>query len=228
MNILSFVTQINNTHKIQANEIQFDCDWTEKTKSRYFLFIEEYRALSKNRISATIRLHQVKFHQITGIPPVDYGVLMYYNMGEINTGNTNSIYEKSVAERYNSFIQSYPLALDVALPIFIWGLQIREGKVFQLLNKMNFSHFEKDSNFISIKKNWFSVKHGCFKGGYYFQEFDLIKIENISAANLFEIVDQINRNSNHNIRNLLFYDLDSVNISQYEKDIFQKIVRRLD
>jgi hypothetical protein len=82
--VLKLVTQINNTQKLSPQEIQFDCDWTETTRNSYFLFINHYRAASKQSISATIRLHQVKYPATTGIPPVDRGVLMYYNMGSIN------------------------------------------------------------------------------------------------------------------------------------------------
>jgi hypothetical protein len=227
-NIFSFVSQINNTHNIRVDEIQFDCDWTATTRANYFYFINQYRAISRQVISATIRLHQVKYHQVTGIPPVDVGVLMFYNMGSINAGKTNSIYDKSIAGRYTSYIRSYPLKLDVALPIFLWSVQIRNGKVFQLLNKMNFSHFENDSNFNAVKKNWFAVKHDCFKGGYYFRQNDMIKIENVSTEDLREITGELNRYSNHRVRNLIFYDLDSVNLIHYDKDIFKEILYRID
>lgn len=45
-------------------EIQLDCDWTETTKEKYFNLIEQLKkeTLSNNTdITATIRLHQVKF-----------------------------------------------------------------------------------------------------------------------------------------------------------------------
>ena len=129
---------------------QFDCDWTEITRDKYFQFLRTYKSVSKSGISCTIRLHQVKFTTTMGIPPVDYGVLMFYNIGQIDAGPGNSIYEKRLADKYSPFIQSYPLALDLGLPVFTWALQLREGKVIQLLNKMSFAHFEKDSNFSKI------------------------------------------------------------------------------
>jgi len=45
------------------SEIQVDCDWTERTKVSYFKFLKRLKEQSKKRISATIRLHQVKYHQ---------------------------------------------------------------------------------------------------------------------------------------------------------------------
>lgn len=213
---------------IKARETQFDCDWTERTRENYFKFLQAYKALSKHRISCTIRLHQVKYPKRTGIPPVDYGVLMYYNMGNIDAGPQNSIYESSIAARYNSFIRDYPLTMDVALPVFSWGLKIRDGKVVELLNKIYFAHFENDSNFRLVRKNWFITVNACFKAGYYFAKDDMVKIENVPAASLLQMAEDVNRNSNKKLRNILFYDLDSTNLVQYEKDIFQKVLGRFN
>jgi hypothetical protein len=231
-NVFALVTQINQSQNLTTREIQFDCDWTERTRDPFFQFIRAYRALADQTISATIRLHQVKYKERTGIPPVDYGVLMYYNMGAITGDNNNSIYERAVANRYNSSIKSYPLPLDVALPVFSWGLTIRDGKVVELLNKIDFTQFENDSNFIprgrGINKNRYLVKHACFKAGYYFREKDEIKQEHVSAHDLLDITTQINHHTNNRIGKLIFYDLDSTNLVQYEKDIFEKVRNNTD
>ncbi len=149
--IYSLVSTVNHSIKKVPNRIQFDCDWTEKTRDKYFLFLRLYRSLSQSGISCTVRLHQVKYPGIAGIPPVDYAVLMFYNMGEINAGTGNSVYDKEIAKKYSPSIKSYPLELDLALPIFSWGLQLRAGRVIQLLNKMRFLQFETDSNFTKVK-----------------------------------------------------------------------------
>lgn len=226
--VFAMVAQINRSANLNTNEIQFDCDWTDKTRDSYFHFLQAYHSLSKQIISATIRLHQVKYAARTGIPPVNYGVLMYYNMGEINAGTTNSIYDPAIAARYTPSIQTYPLILDIALPVFAWSQQLREGRVIKLLNKMNFLHFENDSNFIVIKKNRYVVKHACFHGGYYFQENDTIKTEQVTEKDLLDIVQSVNRYSNHRIRNLIFYDLDKENLALYEKKVFRKIMDHTD
>ena len=209
---------------ITSREVQFDCDWTERTRDNYFHFINTYKSLSKQRVSCTIRLHQVKYPKRTGIPPVDHGVLMYYNMGNIDASAQSSIYENEIARKYNAFIRDYPLTMDVALPIFSWGLKIRNGQVIELLNKIYFSHFENDPNFRPLRKDWFTAVNSCFKAGYYFEKGDAVKIERVSEADLLEMAENVNRNSNKKLRNILFYDLDSTNLVQYEKDIFQKVL----
>ncbi|MDR2840378.1 MAG: hypothetical protein LBV75_03795 [Paludibacter sp.] len=66
----------NNLPKI--GEIQIDCDWTASTRNDYFDFLKKLKAISKKRISCTIRLHQISDKEKTGIPPVEKGYLMCY------------------------------------------------------------------------------------------------------------------------------------------------------
>ncbi|MBC7902400.1 MAG: hypothetical protein H7Y27_03230 [Gemmatimonadaceae bacterium] len=220
---LHLINQISQSQSLQINELQFDCDWTVQTRNAYFHFLKKIKTISGKTISATIRLHQVKYPDRTGIPPADAGTLMYYNMGQINAGPSRSIYEPGIAEKYNRYISSYPLPLDIALPVFSWGLQIRNEKVISLIRKMDFQQFENDSNFRPSKKNWWIAKNACFKNGTYFAENDKIKVEKIEKSDLLEMADQINRNSNGKIRNVIFYELDSINLIQYDENIFQKI-----
>lgn len=221
--VFGLTNQINQHKNIQPNQMQFDCDWTDKTQNQFFYFLQCYKALSKQRLSATIRLHQVKYYDRTGIPPVDYGVLMFYNMGSIDASNNNSIYQKNNAQKYITSLQHYPLQLDVALPIFSWGIQIRQGKVVQLLNKMYLNNFENDVSFTKIAPNRFKVAQATFKGGYYFLADDEVKIENISSSELSEMAEMIHKNAKKTINHLIFYDLDSLNIANYEITTFKQM-----
>ena len=226
--VFKMVTAINQSIHQKPDEIQFDCDWTVTTKDKYFLFLSRYKKISNQIISTTIRLHQIKYPEITGIPPVDTAVLMYYNMGRIGAGDASSIYEKSIADQYNSFIKKYPLKLKAALPIFAWGQLISDGNVFKLLNGMNYADFVNDTNFVLIYKNRFKVKHGNFHGGYYFKRNDEVKIEQVPEKDLMEMIDQLNRESSGNINQLIFFDLDKSNLELYDKNIFKKMVDRLN
>ena len=226
--VFKMVTAINKSIHKSPDEIQFDCDWTVTTKEKYFLFLNRYKEISNQIVSATIRLHQIKYPEITGIPPVDTAVLMYYNMGKIGAGDASSIYEKSIANQYNSFIKKYPLKLKAALPIFAWGQLISDDRVFKLLNGMNYSDFINDSNFVLIYKNRFKVIHGNFHGGYYFKQNDEVKIEQVSEKDLMEMIDQLNEESSGHINQLIFFDLDETNLELYDKNIFKKMVDRLN
>lgn len=223
--VFAFVNSFNKANGLRTGMIQFDCDWTERTRKAYFDFLQRYRQLSTQPISATIRLHQVKYFRRTGVPPVDHAVLMYYNMGKIDAGQQNSIYDEALAARYTPYISQYPLQMDVAMPVFSWAIKIRNGRVEQLLNKIYFFHFQNDSNFNAISSNRFVTRNACFRAGYYFAKNDIVKIENVTADQLLTIASRL---SDHpkKIRDLIFYDLDSSNLVQYEKDIFKKVLDR--
>ena len=126
--VLALVRRIDDAAHLKPAETQFDCDWTERSRDNYFRFIREYHALSGLTLSSTIRLHQIKYSDRTGIPPVDHGILLFYNMGNIDAGAGNSIYERTVAHRYTPSLRNYPLLLDLALPIFSMNVQAQDGK----------------------------------------------------------------------------------------------------
>ncbi len=223
-NVLRLIGNIDSSNHIHGGPMQFDCDWTVQTKDKYFSFLRAIHEQSHQPISATIRLHQVKYPDQTGIPPVDHGILMFYNMGDINAGAGRSIYEKAVAHRYTPSLRTYPLPLDLALPIFSWGLQIRDGKVIQLLDKITQTRFENDSNFAPVAKGRFNAAQSCFKDGFYFQQGDQVKIESVSENDLKEIISEVHQHSTRQTGQLIFFDLDSQNLQQYDANAFKEIL----
>ncbi|WP_316635793.1 hypothetical protein [uncultured Flavobacterium sp.] len=220
----SLVTEINTKNKIQCNEIQIDCDWTLKSKDNYLKFIERFKKLSQKKLSATIRLHQVKYFRKTKIPNVDSGVLMYYNMGTIAVDSLNSIYNQKIAERYLKSLKKYPLHLDFALPIYSWAVHIRNQKVIGLRSKINVSELKKDQNFEQVNALFFKVKQSNYKNGIFYEENDLLKIEAISSENLLEMADDLDENLAQKPKEIIFYDLDEFNLNNYEKNIFKQVI----
>ncbi|MCS7036479.1 MAG: hypothetical protein RMJ33_04095 [Saprospiraceae bacterium] len=118
------------------SEVQLDCDWTDRTRQVFFLFLKKLKPLlpPQTRLSATIRLHQYKFPNRTGVPPVERGLLMLYNTGDIqNPDEENSIFSLDAALRYLEGTPAhYPLPLDVALPAFGWTLVYRDGRLWKI------------------------------------------------------------------------------------------------
>ncbi|MGY0035286.1 hypothetical protein [Pedobacter sp. NJ-S-72] len=136
--INKLINDITTQNKIPYERVQIDCDWTTGTKNRYFAFLKAFKQLNKKQLEATIRLHQVKYADRTGVPPVDKGLLMFYNMGKVsaNLKQRNSIYNTTDAAKYVKYLPLYQLPLDIALPLFSWTIQIREGKVIQIYGKI--------------------------------------------------------------------------------------------
>jgi hypothetical protein len=222
--LINYINQINSRNNIQSTSIQIDCDWTEGSKKNYFAFLTQLKTRYQKSISVTIRLHQVKYREKTGVPPADKGVLMYYNMGHITADASNSIYERNTAQRYLARLTDYPLTLDVALPIFGWGIHIRDNKVVGLLNKMDTDAVNNDAHFEAKAAPFFEVKDNTFKSGDYFQKGDRIKIESVGEMELREMAHDLHEKLKSRPHEIIFYDLDNFNLRHYpHENFFQKI-----
>jgi hypothetical protein len=117
-------------------ELQLDCDWTDTTRARYFAFLAALRGevAAGTALSATIRLHQIKYRERTGVPPVDRGMLMFYNMGKFSADpEARAIFDERAAARYLARLRDYPLPLDGALPIWSWVIHLRDDAVEGLM-----------------------------------------------------------------------------------------------
>jgi hypothetical protein len=116
------------------HQLQLDCDWTPSTRDAYFEFLRQLRQVAGVPLSATIRLHQIKFREKTGVPPVERGMLMFYNMGTFNAAlGQRAIFDAPIAAQYLERLPSYPLPLDLALPVYSWTVQLRDDRVVALL-----------------------------------------------------------------------------------------------
>lgn len=116
-------------------EVQFDCDWTARSRDSYFTFLRLMRDRLGRRLSATVRLHQFKDPGGTGVPPVDRGMLMLYNVEDVKAyGPDNSIFNEEAARPYFSGAPRYPLPLDVALPAYSWLVHYRNGRFVRIEN----------------------------------------------------------------------------------------------
>jgi hypothetical protein len=199
-------------------EWQFDCDWTESTRTAYFGFLERMRrklAPEGIGISATIRLHQVKYFDRTGVPPADRGMLMCYNVGDVTDPQTrNSILDPAIVRDYLYNFDTYPLPLDLALPLFRWGVVIREGKMVRLINDLGPEHLLDSSRFLFRDPNHVEVRKSTYLDGYYLYREDLIRLESAPANLLRETAGELSRVMKRPER-VVFYHLNPGMIKMY-------------
>ena len=196
---------------VAIQEFQLDCDWTKKSRENYFELLRHlHRQLGKHiTLSATIRLHQLKYPEQSGIPPVDRGMLMFYNMGKLaDYKETNSIYKKEIAESYIENGLNYPLPLDAALGAFSWGVLFRLGRPVDLLNNITEEELILDTFITSKGSHRFEVNNEHLLHGIFLQKNDEIRIEEVSGKLLLTAAQQLNsRWQNHNF-NLTIYHWD--------------------
>ena len=121
--LVTRVMQMCETNDLPTpRELQIDCDWTLKSKDAYYHFlhlVDECASQHGMRLSATIRLHQLAMEA----PPVDYGVLMVYNTGDVNrTAGRNPILDYRDVQPYLKYVAHYRLPLCAAYPTYGWQL----------------------------------------------------------------------------------------------------------
>ena len=120
-----------------VREVQVDCDYTERTQEGFFAFCRALGALLEKRgvtLSSTLRLHQLRGEA----PPVSSVSLMLYNTGNFRDPDAgNSILEPEIVRNY--LRGRYKLPATVALPVYGWGVWMRDGKYRSLLHKSDYS-----------------------------------------------------------------------------------------
>lgn len=174
--------------KINCKEILIDCDWSEKSKSNYFYLLKKLKkSFPEYSLSATIRLWQYKYYDKAGIPPVDKGLLMCYNLTSPTDYKTeNSIGTSKDVEAYITH-GNYKLNLDIALPLYSWSVVFRGNQFKGILS--DYDNFIKDTlNFKKISDNRYQFKDDVLIGNTYFRNGDEIRVEKISDAEIKKMI----------------------------------------
>jgi hypothetical protein len=231
--ILKRVNAICRKNNITFRELQLDCDWTKGTRQPFFRLCEalKERMDSTQTLSSTIRLHQLT----QAPPPVDKGVLMVYNTGNLmEMTSDNSIFSRKDIEPYlrDNRLAEYPLALDVAYPTYGWSVVFHPGEnkyyFDRIMRRTDFSYcpnlkkiapnlFEATSeiNFSENEAEWDKV-----------YEKYRIRVERPTADEILEIKKTIDRQLKNKPHNNILYHLDESQLSHYSENEISKIYSR--
>ena len=205
------------TDKMPLIGIQLDCDWSEKSQENFFRLCSLVKKICKEKnleLSATIRLHQFKYQSQTGVPPIDRGVLMLYNVGDIDGKNTeNSILEQEKVDEYLKNAEKYPIPLALALPLFRWAVVKRMGKTVHLISQITKMDLQQNKSIEKTQKNLYTVKENHYFGGVYLYKGDNLRWEEIS----FDKLEMLSKTSSKRVKvqEIIFYHLDTKIINDY-------------
>ncbi len=183
----------------QYQNLQIDCDWSNRTREKYFALLGE---LGKHysTISATLRLHQVKYAKKTGVPPVNYGVLMYYNMSEIRDINTrNYVLDHTVGKQYLQNFEQYPLRLELALPLYQQVRVVRQQRLALLLPHEGLQMDKLQA----LGEGKFEVIAAHYWQGEYLYAGDQLIVDQVSIEQLREASQDLARHIKP--REIIFY-----------------------
>ncbi|GAA4467879.1 hypothetical protein GCM10023093_24440 [Nemorincola caseinilytica] len=214
------VAEIN--HRLAAGasgpkELQIDCDWTAASKERYFRFLRRLRTLEPGvELSATIRAYPYKYRTKMGVPPVDRGMLMCYNMGGIsNMATKNSVFDAKELGKYLT-VDKYPLPLDAALPVFGWQVWFGNGKYKGIIHEDLLTGNEQ--LYVREGDNRYRFVTDTVLGDRYFREGDVLRAEYAGEHELIAAADMLHKKL-PDMRRLAFFDWNTTSIIRYEHTI---------
>lgn len=217
-------------------EIQFDCDWTLTSESMYYDLCDSAKKILHEKgiaLSGTIRLHQVERAEY----PFDRGVLMLYNTGAIKDPDTsNSIisYEdvrkylgvKSRVEKFRKARKGNCPIIDFAYPTFCWGVAFHSNGDFDgIIPTMD---FESIPQLQKVKEDTYRVTEyvDLSKGWNYFYLFEdeTVRAEYSDFEEIMKVKDLVGSTLGKTGSNII-YHLDSRNLSRYDSNEIEKILR---
>jgi len=228
--IIDFVTaKVKQAGKTGFDELQIDCDWTASTRDAYFGFLKAIRARMADsvRLSATLRLHQVRNRRSSGVPPVDRTLLMCYNMGNLRKpGEHNSIIDLREMDTYlKDFLSEYPLPMDMALPLFSWSVVFRKGQYTGISKRLDPQMLSDTSVFArDAESSLYRLKVALPAAGL--QQGDVVRREQTRWEDLSAAADFLARYKRKERFTLLFYHLDNQVFKSFSDEQLQEIVHR--
>lgn len=178
------------SRSIPWKELQIDCDWSAGTRDAYFTLLRSTASLldSGRIVSSTLRLHQVRDREVMGVPPVKRALLMLYNMGPTSaSAQDTAMLDLSSTSPWLSGLKSYPIRLDLALPVWTWWLHLRDTTVVGLVQGKLPDPAREDA-LEPLGGGRFRLRRSTWVAGTFFREGDVVKMESASPEGLRALV----------------------------------------
>lgn len=209
------------------NELQIDFDWTRRNQARYFDFLKALRKAWNEKggtiMSTTIRLHQLGMEA----PPVDYGVLMVYNVGNLaDSDEENSILTEEGIRPYLRPLPDYPLPLCAALPIYSWNLLFHDHRLTCILRGVDISDTTRfkpidATHYLSVDYQPIPPNGVMMRGEGRIFPGDVVRHEQVSAEVLQRVRQTLEELRPSIGSQIILYHLDENQLKQYSNEELQ-------
>lgn len=228
-NILAFVkVKVLESGKYDYDELQIDCDWTQTTRENYFFLLQKIKDFNKGRsISVTLRLHQLKNQQKSGIPPAHKVLLMCYNMGNLRQfGTQNSILDISELRKYvNENLSKYPMEVDIALPLFSWAVVFEGAKYVGIAKRLTFGDLKNKSFFSQMDNGLYEAVVNLPDFGI--KQHHIVRYEESKLPELRALAKCLSSYLSAKPINLVYYHLDQQILKNYKSNELEEVAHLL-
>jgi len=210
--------------------LELDCDWNASSQAGFFRMAAILRDSLHARgesIRSTVRLHQFAKPTMAGVPPVDRTTLMVYNMGRLSAkASERSILDLAELDKWLPRKAAYPLPVDVALPLYSWTIQIREGKPVDLLQETSPDDLEQNLSRLEVTDSgtW-CAKEGFFLQGHWIRQGDVLKTEEVANEDLETAAKRLGaRLPASDDREVVYFDLRERNLRHHDQNTLVRLL----
>ena len=149
---------------------------------------------------------------------------MAYNVGQVTSiDEENSIFTEEEVDKYLGSLDRYPLPLDVALPIFSWGVRFHFDRFAAIVDNIRAEDLEERSEFKRVGENLWQARLNTTLRGEPVFEGDIIRVEQPAPEELLSIADDIAGQIDAPFMTLALYRYDSAFVSGDELDQLQQL-----
>jgi hypothetical protein len=179
--------------------------------------------LQHKKLSATLRLHQVKNQRASGVPPVDRVMLMCYNMGNLRRyGNQNSIIQVSELKKYlGDNLSHYPIKMDIGLPLFSLAVAFRDKQYIGIAKRINFISLTDQNKFMSQGNDLYAAKINLPEYGL--KKDDIVRWENAPVNDLRTVAGYMSGYLKTDTLNVIWFHLDEPVLKNYTYEELESI-----
>jgi len=218
------------SRSVPWKELQLDCDWSAGTRDAYFALLRATgRRLDSGRtVSSTLRLHQVRDRQRMGVPPVKRVLLMLYNMGPASADPTDTVQlDLSSTTPWLPALESYPLRMDLALPVWTWWLHLRDTTVVGLVEGQ-LPDPALETALEPVGPGRYRLRRSTWVAGTFFREGDVVKVESATPEALERLVALVAPHLKPDPgRDVSFFSLDALPSSRFPPSFLLRLARLL-
>ena len=130
---------------------------------------------------------------------------MFYNMSDfLNPKTKNYILDLEVAKTYLKNFNSYPLKLDIALPLYSQATIIRFGKVVGLKEGVRKKDM-KNPNFLELHDNKYKVKKTFYFKGTLLYKGDILRVDEVSKSKLKKAYKLLKYHIRNKIERVIYF-----------------------